>query len=352
MCVGGGKGLPFPAQSGWVSFAYLILFCETRFRKGCWGICFMEKYTGMSTESLPDDEAFLEKFKRQVIEDRTPKPGAANRQAIPTPAAISSHNAANALSSRLMSTSTTSYSRGVRPGGKLPPSGAIVALKTGQVVILDREVEGVPYQLVLSLLQNGSVKSLGINLRQCESFKELGQIGPKDLLDIHIAGAWQHHMIVAYLIDPHDTDYLPNPAMDEAPKRVYEPAVAPAPQPVAAPRPVVSVAAPTVQQAPVFTPAPNPEPAPQPEKQLPPAPFGLKQGQHVQINFGPGRSWDAVYWGESEDKGTLVAHKTHGDWQLAPIDLQRFTEKKVVIGDMMSDRELWEFQEIIKRTYL
>ncbi len=47
-----------------------------------------------------------------------------------------------------------------------------------------------------------------------------------------------------------------------------------------------------------------------------------------------------------------MAHQTHGDWALTRLDLSRFAEENIVLGVLMTDREIWELEEFIKRTYL
>ena len=77
---------------------------------------------------------------------------------------------------------------------------------------------------------------------------------------------------------------------------------------------------------------------------------GMARGQRLRIQFRDGHSWDAIFWG-GEGTETMVLHRTHGDWALMHLDLSRFSADQIVTADMMTEREIWEMQEIIKRTY-
>jgi hypothetical protein len=68
----------------------------------------------------------------------------------------------------------------------------------------------------------------------------------------------------------------------------------------------------------------------------------LTKGRHLTLSFGPGQSWQAVYWGE-DDLGPLVAHKTADTWALMHLDLDRFADT-MEMGPMAHESQLAEIE--------
>lgn len=69
------------------------------------------------------------------------------------------------------------------------------------------------------------------------------------------------------------------------------------------------------------------------------------RGRRLTIDFGPNRSWDAVYWGKDE-LGHVVAHHTHEKWSLMHLDLNRFKDS-IVWSDMVTDEKLQAMEKDI-----
>ncbi len=59
----------------------------------------------------------------------------------------------------------------------------------------------------------------------------------------------------------------------------------------------------------------------------------LTRGRRMTIDFGGGRKWDAVYYGQDE-LGHVVAHNTHQKWTLMHLDLEKFKDK-IKHGDII-----------------
>ena len=76
----------------------------------------------------------------------------------------------------------------------------------------------------------------------------------------------------------------------------------------------------------------------------------MQRGQRFKLNMGGKRTWEAIFWG-GDGTGTMMIHKTSGDWALTRLDLSRFAEENIIPKDIMSKREIWEMKEILKRTY-
>ena len=68
----------------------------------------------------------------------------------------------------------------------------------------------------------------------------------------------------------------------------------------------------------------------------------------MRISFGPGKSWDAVYWGR-DLLGHVLAHRTHKEWALMHLDLKRFKDT-IELGEFLDDEEIASIQRDIMNT--
>lgn len=214
----------------------------------------------------------------------------------------------------------------------LPATGAILELATGQIVVFDRDIPEQQVQMVLVLKPDGTVKAEVLNLRFGCQFREIGVLPPKDVLAMHVGQVWYRAQVLFHLHNFGDSRVIPTPS------------AAPAAEP-----PVKREATRGAEWPDVETP------------QLPrvkwsepgdgPGGLTLVRGQRIRITMAPGRSWDAVYWGNNGAEA-VVAHQTHGDWAVTYVNLSRFAPDAVTVEGQMTEREVWELEEILKRTYL
>jgi len=308
-------------------------------------------------ESQPSDEAFLEKFQQHLKQCYSkgttasihPKIKSGADRMLETRQALLEKNAQEhpqvVVSPRARVVKPTPHPAGHAPAssvgtatGALPPDGAILHLATGQVIVIDRDVPDSGYQMVLLLNPDGSVSAEKMNLRLGCQFRQIGRLSADDVVNVHVAHKWHRSHIVFNLDRFEDARLIPEAGVAETQEELVEPELRDAnwPAPGSAPQEKIQL--------------------PKDEKRAEAARLGqtktgLKRGQRLTISFGPNRSWDAVYWG-GDGTGTLVAHQTHGDWALTRLDLSRFAPENIVLGPLMTDREVWELEEFIKRTYL
>lgn len=238
----------------------------------------------------------------------------------------------------------------------LPPEGSILHLSTGQIVIFDRDVPGQRYQMALVLNPDGSLTAEGLNLRLGCEYEIIGCMIPDDVVSLHIAKVWHRPQLLIHLDRYEDANLIPGESKKDQTPPTREPRRAPGRrEPTRAPeRPAPGNAPPAKSRAAnggrKDAPA-NGQPAtigPNGTDEL--IEKGMRRGHHFKLNMGGKRTWDAIFWG-GDGTGTLMVHKTHGDWALTRLDLSRFADKNIVFEDMMSDREIWEMKEILKRTY-
>ncbi len=315
------------------------------------------------TSSPPSEEAFLEKFQqhlkqcysrgttssihpqtksgadrmletRQALLEKNaqerPKVVVPPRAGIPQPGALPTQRSGLAPQPSAASSANA-------PTGALPPDGSILHLATGQVIVIDRDVPDSGYQMVLLLNADGSVSAEKMNLRLGCQFRKIGRLSADDVVNVHVAHKWHRSHIVFNLDRFEDARLIPEAGAPET-QELVEPELRDAEWPAPGSAPQEKIQLPKDEK--------RAEAARQGQTKT-----GLKRGQRLTITFGPNRSWDAVYWG-GDGTGTLVAHQTHGDWALTRLDLSRFAEENVVLGILMTDREIWELEEFIKRTYL
>lgn len=218
------------------------------------------------------------------------------------------------------------------PSG-LPPVGAILALATGQIVVYDRHIPEQRIQMVLLLRPDGTVKAEMLNLRFGCQYREIGVLPPEDVLVMHMAQVWHRAQVLFHLTNFGDSRLIPVPAAPAAPAgpEVKREATRNAVWP--------DVETPQLPRVKWSEPGNGP------------AGMTLHRGQRIRITMAPGRSWDAVYWGNNGTE-SVMAHQTNGDWALTHLNLSRFGADAVTVEGMMTDREMWELEEILKRTYL
>lgn len=208
------------------------------------------------------------------------------------------------------------------------PKGSILCLDDEELVIYRRPVAGKSYDMVYSLLADGSVKIEGVELDK-HQVAELGQLSPAHQKKLQTEMRWNRDLVAYNCYRLEDSERIPEPNSGTMPGTGYakppgETKPEPKPEPKAATREA---------QAP-----PKPAQPPRPESQPLRRPAAeaeaghgkqrIRRGQRVTVKFGD-RMWDAVYWG-MDQKGTVVAHCTHGRWSLMHLDLNRFKETLVV----------------------
>lgn len=214
----------------------------------------------------------------------------------------------------------------------LPATGAILELATGQIVIYDRHIPEQQIQMVLLLRPDGSVKTEVLNLRLGCKYREIGALPPKDVVAMQVAQVWHRAQVLFHLTNFGDSRLVPVPATQAAP----EPQVK---------REATRGAEWPDEETPSLPKVKWSEPG------SGPAGMTLHRGQRIRITMSPNRFWDAVYWGNNGAEA-VVAHQTHGDWAVTYVNLSRFGADAVTVEGMMTDREIWELEEILKRTYL
>lgn len=74
----------------------------------------------------------------------------------------------------------------------------------------------------------------------------------------------------------------------------------------------------------------------------------LVRGRQIVITLR-GRRWEAVYWGK-DALGTVVAHKTSGEWSLMHLDLNRFTES-LQRKNVLSEKQIREIESKIAQNF-
>jgi hypothetical protein len=322
----------------------------------------MSKSSDPGAESPVSDEAFLEKFQQhlkqcyskgttssihpktksgadRMLETRQAllEKNAQERQAVVVPPRAGVAKPGLPPTPRAGHASAPSAPSAGSPAGALPPDGAILHLATGQVIVIDRNVPDSGYQMVLLLNPDGSVSAEKMNLRLGCQFRQIGRLSADDVVNVHVAHKWHRTHIVFNLDRFEDARLIPETSAPET-QELVEPELRDAEWPAPGSTPQEKIPLPRDEK--------RAEAARQGQTKT-----GLKRGQRLTISFGPNRSWDAVYWG-GDGTGTLVAHQTHGDWALTRLDLSRFAEENIVLGALMTDREIWELEEFIKRTYL
>lgn len=201
------------------------------------------------------------------------------------------------------------------------PKGAILCLNDEELVIYRRPVAGKAYDMVYSLLSDGSVKIEGINFED-NNVVELGQLSPAHLKKLQTEMRWTRDLVAYNCFRLEDSERIPEPA-GTVPESGY---AKPPMENRAEERP-----APEPKNGPQKPAATSSAPRPAADEETGSGKQRVRRGQRITIKFGD-RMWDAVYWG-MDQKGTVVAHSTHGHWTLMHLDLNRFKETMVVASE-------------------
>lgn len=167
--------------------------------------------------------------------------------------------------------------------------GAILVLNSRTVAIYKQPVPEKGYHLVQVLYPNNAVKTQGVALEGYE-VEQLGELSGEAQDKLQREMRWDRDMIVFHCYSLED--------VKKVPATLSAPAV------------------PTGEGVPKTTPSSDTVPSETAEKTR------LRRGQKIKVSFG-NNTWEAVYWGK-DDQGPVVAHKTHEEWQLMHLDLERF----------------------------
>jgi hypothetical protein len=270
----------------------------------------------MATSGMSDE---LERYK-QLLNDwnvgKSPKPSPANAS-----------GGASARPQAAPASEGKARAKLVRPvveeaeDGRFP-RGAILCLNDEELVIYRRPVADKPLDMVYSLLSDGLAKIEAVDLTK-NSVVELGQLSPAHLKKLQTEMRWTRDLIAFNCFRLEDSERIPEPS-GTVPDSGY--AKPPAENRTEERRPEPRPAA-------GRTATPTAEASPRPVQEEPSAgKRTIRRGQRVTIKFGD-RMWDAVYWG-MDQKGTVVAHCTHGHWTLMHLDLNRFKETMVIAPEI------------------
>ncbi|GEM_PF-2438248 len=71
----------------------------------------------------------------------------------------------------------------------------------------------------------------------------------------------------------------------------------------------------------------------------------LVRGRRLRVSFGPGKSWEAIYWGR-DLLGAILAHRTHAQWSLMHLDLDRFKDS-LDYGEILNSDDIAAIQREI-----
>lgn len=201
------------------------------------------------------------------------------------------------------------------------PKGTILQLEDGTIAIYKDPVKGKEYEIVYALRSNGKLRPEGIALYAYEA-KKLGRI-PEDIFeDIQKTLRWDRDAICFHLEKYEYCSLIPMserpPSTDSAPAASGQ-------------DPKAKVVMPDPPTSPLLDPARE-----------------LVKGRRIYISFGPGKTWESVYWGK-DLLGHVVAHHTNNEWALMHLDIKRFRES-TEIGEILRDEEIKAIQQAIVST--
>lgn len=191
-----------------------------------------------------------------------------------------------------------------------PPRGTLLHLSTGQVVVHLGDGSDRPHQRVYLLEADGGVALKRISLFESFEFRRIGMLHERDLHSLAETASWDRDLIVFHLDALDDRALLPG-------------------SPSRGPR--------TASRGPAS------------ESQAGRREEGeaLRRGQRFEIEFKPGRAWEAVYWGR-DNQGTVVAHRTEGEWKLMHMELDRYRQS-LRPGAALEPREQEEIVEALRK---
>ncbi len=195
--------------------------------------------------------------------------------------------------------------------------GAILAYEDGAVWVYKTPKRGKEYEIVYTLHPNGTVTAEGIAL-YAYKVKVIGRLSPAALEKLEKTMRWERDAIVFHLSAYEYCSLIPSPAAPAAGEVSRPPTAsgASAPSPPARTSPTPLPLRPATETPPSA--APPSAPATKEKERL-------VRGRRLQVSFGPGKSWEAVYWGR-DVIGHVVAHHTHDTWALMHLDLDRFRD--------------------------
>ncbi|MBI3737286.1 hypothetical protein HY256_12340 [Candidatus Sumerlaeota bacterium] len=198
------------------------------------------------------------------------------------------------------------------------PSGTILAIDDEELVIYRRPVAGQPYDMVYSLLFDGTVKIEAVELGKHQVF-EMGCLPPNEFKTLQTRMKWNKALVAVGCRNREDAERIPEPTGAAA--------LTPIPPTVTPPSPTDRIAS-TPRGGVVnnLTRGETVARADQPQESK-----KIRRGQRITLKFGD-KSWEAVYWGRDQ-KGPVVAHNTHRRWSLMHLDLNRFKESMIADSD-------------------
>lgn len=206
-------------------------------------------------------------------------------------------------------------------GGRYP-IGTILCLDDEEMVVYRRAVADKSYDMVYSLLSDGSVKIEGVDIGS-HQVDELGVMQSRDLRTLQSDMRWTRDLIAFNCSREEDSERIPDPAVE--PPKAKPTARTRAPEPGTAPSKAKS-SGDSIEQLTASEGAGRVvEDQPEGKEK---SKVKIKRGSSFTIKFGD-RMWNAIYWG-MDGRGTVVAHKTHGHWTLMHLDLNRFKDSLVV----------------------
>jgi len=204
------------------------------------------------------------------------------------------------------------------------PGGTILCLDDSELVVYRRPVKDQPYDMVYSLLSDGSIKIEAVEFSK-HKIDELGLLNADEVKSLQTQMRWTRSLISNRCKNPVDAERIPEPASD-AQGAPQTPRQAPPPPPPPPDQPLRPVGYRSAEGDDLNGALPKSQAAasvPQPGKKL-----VLRRGHRIKLMFGH-KSWEAVYWGQ-DHKGPVVAHNTHRRWTLMHLDLDRFKETMVI----------------------
>lgn len=189
--------------------------------------------------------------------------------------------------------------------GNLLP-GSIIAFEDGGMGIFQKTLPQKDYDVVYMLESDGNSKPQGMPLYNYE-YKPVGRMSREHMSLVTRSNTWERDLILFSLTNYEDRDKIPAYSGE--------------------------METPTEQ-------AGRPDPREMSDKG---DDEKLVRGREISIPFGPGKAWDAVYWGQDE-LGDVVAHKTHGSWALMHLELDRF-RKSITYGEVLDGKKLKEMEK-------
>ncbi len=212
------------------------------------------------------------------------------------------------------------------PKEMIPEEGSILLMDQDQVAIFDCDRSSKGFQRILILEPRGGVSIRRIGLHVTDHFKLIGKLSSEPFEDLRDELQWDRDTIVFHLDDFHHANLIPHvssgkPILQEKVSENGSRQTAPV-MPLAS-RPQRTVSRSVVETS-----------------------DNLKRGQKFEIAFSPERTWQAVYWGESE-QGSIIAHHDQNQWALMHLDITQYKDSLKAM-DMISDEDQ---KEILKTAH-